>query len=204
MAASLDKLVSILRVGVTDVRAAYRVGSRVYGTAGPKSDEDFLFVLSKPGQKLDLAFGDDINIVVHGVATFQQALDDQSVFVLECFFASAEHVLVVPRPAFGYKLDKKKLSISATEKSNADWQKAKKTFLDEPGPARKKLFHSLRVPVFALQIAKTGKLGDYAVANAWYKDIVSGPDDDFGWYEQRFDKLRNELTAELGKLGGKR
>ncbi len=200
MAASLPELAAILRVAVTDVRAAYRVGSRVYGTAGPTSDEDFLFVLSKPGQKQDLAFGENINIVVHGVATFQQALDDQSVFALECFFAPAEHRLVEARPAFTHKLDKRKLTISATEKSNADWQKAARTFLDEPAPARKKLFHSLRVPAFALQLTKTGKLTDYGVANVWFKEIVAGPDDDFSWYEQRFDKLRKDLCVELGQL----
>lgn len=200
----LDRLLSILRVAPLDVRAAYRVGSRVYGTAGPTSDEDFVVVLSKPGQKQDLAFAKGINIVIHGVTTFQTALDDQSVFALECHFAPAEQVIFAPRPAFKYTLDRKKLALSATEKSNADWQKGKKKFLEEPGPSRKKIFHSLRVPAFALQIAKTGKLTDFTVANAWYKDLTQGPDDDFAWYEDRFGQTRQDICAELTKLAGKR
>jgi hypothetical protein len=200
----LDRLLPILRVALADVRAAYRIGSRVYGTAGPTSDEDFVVVLSKAGQKQDLAFGEGINIVIHGVTTFQTALDDQSVFALECHFAPSEQVLVTPRPAFKYTLDRKKLSISATEKSNADWQKGKKKFLEEPGPSRKKIFHSLRVPAFALQVAKTGKLTDFTAANVWHKKLSAGPDDDFAWYEQRFGKTRQDLCTELTKLAGKR
>lgn len=200
----LERLLPILRVSSTDVRAAYRVGSRVYGTAGPNSDEDFVVILSKPGQKQDLAFADGINIVVHGVTTFQTALDDQSVFALECHFAPNEHVVVPPRPAFKYVLDRKRLVISATEKSQADWQKGQKRFLDEPGPSRKKIFHSLRVPAFALQIIKTGKLTDFSVANAWHREIAQGPDDDSGWYAERFGKTRQNLCVELTKLAGKR
>lgn len=200
----LDRLLQVLRVSGEDVRAAYRIGSRVYGTAGPTSDDDFVFVLSKPGQKQDLAFAEGINIVVHGIATFQKALDDQSVFALECHFAPREQVLVVPRPAFKYTLDRKKLAVSATEKSNADWQKGKKNFLDEPGPSRKKIFHSLRVPAFALQVAKTGKISDFTNANGWYKEIVAGPDDDFTWYEERFEKIRKDLCAELTKPAAKK
>ncbi len=200
----LDRLLPILRVAVTDVRAACRVGSRVYGTAGPNSDEDFVVILSKPGQKQDLAFAEGINIVVHGVTTFQTALEDQSVFALECHFAPPEHVIIAPRPAFKYVLDRKKLAVSATERSQADWQKGQKKFLDEPEPSRKKIFHSLRVPAFALQVVKTGKLTDFTSANAWYRDIVQGPLDDFSWYAERFAKVRQDLCAELTKLGRKR
>jgi predicted nucleotidyltransferase len=201
---SVGTLASILRIESKDVRLACRVGSRVYGTAGPTSDEDFVVVLSKPGQKQDLAFADGINIVVHGVGTFQQALDDQSVFALEGFFAPSEHVLVAAKPPFKYSLDQRKLAISATEKSRADWQKGIKKFLDEPGPSRKKLFHSLRVPAFALQVSKSGKLTDFTIANAWFEDIMTGPDDDVAWYDEQFGKIRESMGSELMKLAEKR
>lgn len=201
---SMDDLTTILRVQTHDVRLACRMGSRVYGTAGPTSDEDFLVVLSRTGQKQDLAFADGINIVIHGVSTFQQALDDQSVFALEGHCAPTEHILIAAKPAFKYSLDRKKLAISATEKSHADWQKGRKKFLEEPGPSRKKIFHSLRVPIFAVQIAKTGKLNDFAAANAFFEDIMTGPDGDVAWYDDHFGKIRENLCAELVQLAGKR
>jgi hypothetical protein len=200
----LQDLASILRVDPQSIRLACRMGSRVYGTAGPTSDDDFLVVLSKPGQKQDLAFAPGVNIVVHGVATFQQALDDQSVFALEGFFAPMEHTLVSAKPPFKYTLDRKKLAISATEKSRADWQKGCKKFLDEPKPSRKKIFHSLRVPAFALQVTRTGKLTDFAIANDWFEDLMTGPDDDANWYEDRFGKIRESMCSELVKFAEKR
>jgi len=200
----LDRLIAVLRVSRADLRAAYRVGSRVYGTAGPGSDEDFLVVLGRPGQKQDLAFAPHLNIVIHGVATFEDALADQSVFALECQFAQPAHVLVAPRPPFRYTLDRKKLAASAIGRSTADWQKAKKRFVDEPGPCRKKAFHALRVPVFALQVAKTGKITDYAAARKWFAALREGPDDDFAWYEEKLGPARETLCAELTKLAGKR
>ncbi|MDI1479516.1 hypothetical protein [Polyangium sp. y55x31] len=200
----LGRLLAVLRVPHAEIRAAYRVGSRVYGTAGPASDEDFLVVLGKPGQRQDLAFAPGLNIVIHGVATFEDALSDQSVFALECQFAPLAHVLVAPRPPFRYTLDRKKLASSAIGRSTADWQKAKKRFVDEPGPSRKKAFHALRVPVFALQVAKTGKITDYAAANHFLAELRQGPDDDFAWYEEKLGKAREALCAELTKLAGKR
>lgn len=201
---SIDELTSILKVKVQDVRLACRMGSRVYGTAGPTSDEDFLVVLSKAGQKQDLAFAPGINIIVHGEGTFQQALDDQSVFALEGHFVPREHCLVAAKPAFKYALDRKKLALSATEKSLADWQKGRQKFLEEPGPSRKKIFHSLRIPAFALQIAKNGKLTDFSVANSWFEDIMTGPDGDAAWYDEPFGQIRESMCAELLQLAGKR
>ncbi len=200
---SYTRLLQVLKVTDSAVYAAYRVGSRVYGTAGPLSDEDFVAVLSRPDQRQDLAFAKGINVVVHGVATFQKALEDQSVFALECLFAAPAHVLKAPRPPFRHTLDRKKLAISATERSNSDWQKAKKRFVEEPEASKKKLFHALRVPIFALQIAKTGKLGDYAAANAHWTRIQEGPTDDFAFYEQTFGPIREASLVELSKLGGR-
>jgi hypothetical protein len=201
---TFSRMLSVLRAPETAVRAAYRVGSRVYGTAGPGSDEDFVAILSRPDQRQDLAFGAGINVVIHGLTTFQAALDDQSVFALECFFAAPKDVLRAPHPPFRFTLDKKKLARSAAEKSSSDWQKAKKRFLEEPEPSRKKLFHALRVPVFALEIATKGRLGDYAAANAHLDVIRRGPLDDFAYYEEKLGPAREALVAELSRLGGKR
>ena len=75
---------------------------------------------------------------------------------------------------------------------------------EEPEPSRKKLFHALRVPVFALEIATKGRLGDYAAANAHLDVIRRGPLDDFAYYEEKLGPAREALVAELSRLGGKR
>ncbi len=76
------------------------MGSRVYGTASPESDHDYVVVLVNPAQKQDILFGDNINVVLHGVKTFEAALADGGVFAFEAIFAPKEHCLKAPRPPF--------------------------------------------------------------------------------------------------------
>lgn len=192
-----QRLLAILGQPDSAVRAAFRVGSRVYGTAGPGSDHDYLVVMADPAQKQDLLFGEQINIVLHGAKTFQAALDEPSVFAFEGLFTPPEHCLKAPRPPFSFKLDKKRLAESAISRSTSDYEKARKRFGDEPGPSRKKLFHSLRVPLFARQLARTGKITNFAEANDHYIEIATHPSEDFADYEPTYGPLRASLCAEL-------
>lgn len=196
----LPALLALLRVEAPALRAAWRVGSRVYGTAGPTSDEDFVVVLARKGQRQDLAFAPGLNVVLHGPESFAEALAKQSVFALECHFAPAEHTLLAPRQPFAYALDKRRLAASATERSEADWSKARKRFGEEPAASRKRLFHSLRVPLFAAQVARAGRLEDLGAARALHAELARGPLDDFAWYEERFSALRVSLCEDLARL----
>lgn len=108
----LLRLLRLLGRPAAEAHALFRCGSRVYGTA--TSDEDFVAVLARRDAKQDLVFGDDVNIVVHGLDSFHDALVGQSVFALECLFLAPEHRLVDPRPAFPFKLDRAKLADSAS------------------------------------------------------------------------------------------
>ena len=50
--------------------------------------------------KLRRLFGPDINVIVHGLRSFQSALDDGSVLAFEAVFAPPPHHLKEPRPPF--------------------------------------------------------------------------------------------------------
>ena len=200
MGAEYDRLLFLLKRPDSAVRFACRVGSRVYGTAGPNSDHDYLVVLADPGQKQDLLFAEQINVVVHGVKTFEAALADGGVFAYEAVFAPAEHVIKPSRPPFPVKVDKKKLAESACARSKSDFEKAKKTFEDEPEAAKKKLFHSLRVPMFALQLARSGKITDFAAANARWAEIRDDESLDIDHYASKYAPVRATLCDELTKL----
>lgn len=186
-----------MKVQDGSVRAAFRVGSRVYGTHGPYSDHDYVVVLSDPRQNQDLLFAEGVNITLHGGATFEAALCEGSVFAFEALCAPPEHRLKEPVPPFVYKLDRKKLCDSAVSRSTSDYEKAKKRFDEEGQASRKKLFHSIRVPLFALQIARTGKIEDFGAANEIFEEIMSHPSADFADYAAVFGPLREKLCAEL-------
>jgi hypothetical protein len=198
------EVLRVLGKGDGEIAAIFRTGSRVYGTASPTSDEDFVAVLARKDARQDLAWGDGVNVVVHGLDTFRDAIADHSVFVLECLFLPPEHRLKDPRPPFAFKLDREKLAASAGGRSAADFAKAGKRFAEEPGPSKKKLFHALRVPMFALQIARTGRLQDYGEANGLWFEIAARVETEWEPYLAEYGPRREQLCADLVALGKQR
>jgi hypothetical protein len=184
----------------SEIAALFRTGSRVYGTASPSSDEDFVAVLACRDARQDLAFGPDVNVVVHGLDTFRDAIADHSVFVLECLFLPPEHRLKDHRPLFAFALDRKKLAASSGGRSAADFTKAGRRFAEEPGASKKKLFHALRVPMFALQIARTGRIADYREASGLWREIAARSDGGWESYREAYEPLRERLCQELDAL----
>ncbi len=197
-----NQILALLKQPDSAVRGAFRVGSRVYGTAGPTSDHDYLVIVEKVDQKQDLLFGPNINVIVHGAGSFAAALNDGSVLAFEAHFAPAAHRLKEPRPPFLPKLNPEKLGASAESRSTSDFEKAKKWFKEELEPSKKKLFHSLRVPLFALQLMRTNRLTNFDAANDYFEDIMSDPSTHFEPYEAKYGALRIQLCAELKR--GKR
>lgn len=182
-----------------EIHSASRCGSRVYGTAGPRSDEDFVVVLADAAARQDLLFVGGVNVVVHGTGSFTRALADQSVFACEVLFAPAEHRLKEGRPPLPYRLDRPKLAASAAGRSDADFKKAGKTFADEPQAAKKKLFHALRVPLFARQLVQNGKIVDFAEAAPLWAEIAGHRETEWAPYAQAYGAMREGLCAWLAK-----
>lgn len=203
MSPEYQRLLAIVKQADGAVRAAFRVGSRVYGTAGPRSDHDYVVVLVNPLQRRDLLFGEGINVTVHGVRSFQAALSDGSVFAFEALFAPGPHRLKEPVPPFKFELDWKKLCESAVARSTSDYEKAKKRFSEESESSRKKLFHSLRVPLFALELLRTGKIENFGAAGEYFEEIMSHPSEDFADYEAVYGPARARMCAELAALAGR-
>jgi hypothetical protein len=186
-----------LRRADAEVHSVFRCGSHVYGTAGPGSDEDFVVVLAAPGAKKDLLFRGGANFVIHGQDSFRAAIAEQSVFAIECLFLPSEHKLKETRGAFAYKPDKRRLAESAIARSDADFAKAARTLSDEPRAAKKKLFHALRVPIFAFQITERGRIVDYGAANHHYRAIMARDDAAWDGYEAAFGPERLAVCEAL-------
>ncbi len=197
----LDDVLRVLGRSNDEVAAVFRTGSRVYGTASEASDHDFVAILASPAAKQDLAFGKNVNVVIHGIATFRRAVADESVFALECLFLSPEHRLKEPMPRFTHVLDRHKLAASAIARSTSDLEKAKKRFADDASASKKKLFHALRVPMFALQIAKAGRIVDYGEANPIWRAIVDCDADTWEPFEARYRPIHARLCETLEATG---
>lgn len=192
-----------LKKSDAEIHSVCRCGSRVYGTAGPRSDEDFFVILAGREARRDLLFRGGANFVVHSLPIFREALAEQSVFALECLFAPAEHRLKAgPMPP--YTVDREKLAASAGARSASDFKKAERTFEGEPLAAKKKLFHALRVPMFAKQIAARGRIVDFGEARPLWAEIAARPEEGWEPYAISYGPLRERLVAEIAPRGKRR
>ncbi len=202
MPCRIDDYSRVLRVlGRPDeaVRFCVRCGSHVYGTARDGSDQDFLVVLTDLAARQDLLWGENTNIVVHGAGSYASALEAQSVFALEGFFAPAEHRLKEAHPPFAYRPNARRLFEAAKARSDSDWAKARKRYDEEPEASRKRAVHGLRVLAFAAQIVEHGAIVDFQAAVSWW-ECVSGREY-LRWEELAADlePVRAGLLARLEK-----
>lgn len=188
----IAKLVACDQSQICDI---FLCGSRVYGCAKQDSDEDFVVVIEKLDARQDLIFRDDVNIIVHTTESFQDALKNHNMLALECFFADDQYHLCHGKMSYKFKLDSKKLLQQVNEKSVSDVTKASKIFDKTPDLAKKKLYHSIRVLLFARQILQRGKIYDYGEANDLWEEIETRPGDWTAYADLII--LRDRLNSEI-------
>lgn len=193
MTQELQRIEALLGMPVD--RAAFRVGSHVYGTAGPASDHDYLVIVSSGRQ--DLVLSQAADVIVHTAETFQAALNRGNIMAFEALCAPSVHRLKEPEPPFTARVDLGRLVASAIERSGSDFDAARRRFDSDPGRARRSLFHSLRVPLFAREIALTGRLISFDAANGYFEDVMTDPSDSFARLEAAFGPLRAQLCEAL-------
>lgn len=200
------EVLRVLRLEDSAIHAMFRCGSRVYGTASPASDHDFVAVLARADGPRDLVFADGCNVVVHTRASFQVALDHHSVFALECLFAPAAHRLKEPSPSPRFQLDRARLAASAADRARSDFAKATARLEAEPDASRKKAFHAIRVLWFALQVARQSRITDFEAAAELWEEMATAPLVPSTWLrygaeiEARIDDL--QALASARHIGG--
>ena len=186
----LQELRQVIPPEYGSVLYATRVGSRVYGTARDDSDEDFVVVTkAKRGELFRSAA---INIVFKDEESFLQSVNEQSVFALEVWFALPKHQLI-PRPkSWRWVRDDARLRRVAQDRSDNDFEKAARRIDQEPFESKKRIFHSIRVLMFAQQILNTGGLNDFEAASDIWLDICTAPEDSES-FVARFALVRQAL-----------
>jgi hypothetical protein len=195
-------LLGALRLDPGALLAAWRIGSRVYGTSGPGSDHDFLVVRAGEGRR-DLHFSAGCNAIVHDRASFQAALDEASLVALEAWFAPAPHRLIEPpRGSFRLVLDRRALVASALARSERDASGALRRFDDDPAAAQKRAFHAVRGLVFARQLLAHGRLVDLTEGAPLLAGLRGCADRDA--LARHLDPLRRGLAAEVEAAGRRR
>ena len=152
------------------------------------------------------------NIHVYTPKKFKEDLEWHRINNLECIFAP-DWAKLKEDIKWDFKVDGSKLRHAISHVSSNSWVKCKKKL--EHGEyyiGIKSLFHSIRIPMFGVQIAKFGKIVDFSEANyIWddltFKDKPHYLRDKSEWSWNDLDKkwrpVVNSVLTEFRKLASK-
>lgn len=183
------------------VHNIYIFGSRVYKTNTDNSDWDIIIVANNSVEATELCGLKKgiYNIHVYTPNKFQEDLDWHRINNLECIFAPEWAKLKEDRK-WELKFDIAKLRHATCHISSNSWVKAKKKLLQgDYYQGIKSLFHSIRIPMFATQIATSGTIYDYEMANFIWNELISR---EWTWEEldNNFRDLRNNILTDFRKV----
>lgn len=173
-------------------------GSRVYGTSNSNSDWDVIMIANNSVESTEIRRG-LYNIHVYTPDKFRADLDWHRINNLECIYAPDWARLKETIDFSQFKVDKVKLRHSISHISSNSWVKCKKKLnQNDYQIGVKSIFHSMRIPMFGIQIAKTGRINDFTCANFIWNKIKSKR---WTWVEldKEFRELRNEIMTEFRK-----
>lgn len=196
----------------------YKRGSFVYGTFDPnKSDRDYIIVTDNKYADILSNYenntfqynfernGDKFDYSVITEEHFEQMIKDNDIVALECLFVDKEYKNDTGLKYMKqFKLDKWKLRQNVSSIASNSFVKAKKKMTVEKDYnlyiGQKSLWHALRLYMFAIQIAETGRIYDYSEANDLWFGIKNEENPTWEVYYTKYKPLFNTLRSTLVKL----
>lgn len=199
----LDNILRICRIHEDDIIAVYPYGSRVYGTTDEHSDYDFIVVHTGDKEKDDVQYETyNINVHVYHYDSWVKHLANHKIFALEC------HSLM-PLEYLPFEYNENLLRKEISSVASNSWVKCKKKLTVEQDARRvgiKSLFHSFRIPMFGIQIAKHGRIVDFCEArDFWICEIEPYLHTNETWetIKERYQARHNALMTEFRKYAKK-
>jgi len=193
-----DEVISRSGFHPSRVKNIYVFGSQVYGTTTQKSDWDFIMIANTPNTSEEIK-SEDFNIHVLTQEHFLLNLKKHHSSSVEAYFTP---------PIFRLKEDVQidwqpntsSLRHSFSHISSNSWVKCKKKLgQGDYYIGIKSLFHSLRIPLFGIQIAQTGSIYDFSVAN-YIHDKISSKEWTWNELDTEFRELRNSILTDFRNI----
>lgn len=184
-------------------------GSSVYGTLTDKSDTDIVAIVDDEIDLSEFTNGiweyhlDNIDYQFINESTFIEMVKNHHIVALEMLSLPQNRVLKgdVKKYEQYFTLDKWKLRQVISGISSNAFAKAHKKMTVEKDydlyRGQKSLFHSIRVMLFGIQIAKYGRIEDYTEANKYWIMIYAMKDSPWQIYKETFKPIINTIRSEL-------
>lgn len=193
-----DKLICDLNLSNENVFNIYMYGSRVY-ECNSNGDYD-LIIVTNGNNNIQQINRNAIDATIYSEDIFLEKIKLHDISVLECLFLPTDKI-VLKRKEFSFELNLSSLRNSISHITNNSFVKCKKKLTIEkdysPYIGKKSLFHSLRILMEGIQIAKYGRIVDYTIANYLWEEIVRNDIDDWNYYKNKYQALYNSLSSEF-------
>lgn len=180
------------------VHNIYVFGSRIYNTHSDSSDWDIIMVANNSVEAIELKL-EKYNIHIYTPDKFKEDLLWHRINNLECIYAP-KWAKLQENIHYNLDIDLPKLRHATSHISSNSWVKCKKKLeIGEYHIGIKSLYHSLRIPLFATQVATSGSIYDFQVANYIWDKLVSKV---WTWDELdlEFRELRNSILSDFRKV----
>ena len=195
---SISEIISQSGLHPKRVHNIYVFGSRVYKTNSINSDWDIIMVANNSVEAIEIK-GEKYNIHIYTPDKFKEDLEWHRINNLECIFAP-NWAKLQEKITYSLDIDFPKLRHATSHISSNSWVKCKKKLeIGDYHTGIKSIFHSLRIPMFATQVATKGVIYDFEVANpVWHKLISKN----WNWTELdlEFRELRNSVLSDFRKV----
>lgn len=197
----LKTLLARLRLDPAHILNVYQFGSRVYGTSTEQSDWDFLIVTDLEEELEEHLSQGDVNAALYDRTTFARLLDANQVWALESQYLPPSAVWKEDLDLRGaFRIDPALLRESTCTEAGFAWNKARRVMEKEGDLYRgkKNIFHALRFLLYGAQLARDGRISDYAAANNYLAELRARSETDWrtyrAAYEGEYRRLRKEFT----------
>lgn len=181
----------------------YCYGSRIYGTADENSDSDYIIVtksamLKSGAFKQNAISNKDRSIqgIIYSRGGFMDAINNYDISAHECLSLPEDKIIKAKWPFKVQKWDTKEMVKKIITKASNSWHTADLQAKDGwIYPAKKGIFHALRILHFGLQLKEHQKIVDFEECNFIWEDFRLIEEDDFDTRD--YIKERDRLIAKL-------
>lgn len=196
-------IISASKIHPSRIFNIYLFGSRVYGTYNKNSDWDVIMIANNSVESTEIRNG-LYNIHVYTPDKFKKDLEWHRINNLECIYAPEWAKLLEKIDYSHFKIEPNKLRHSISHISSNSWVKSRKklTVSYDYYIGIKSIFHSLRIPMFGIQMVQHGEILDFSCANEIWNKIKNN---NWDWpsLKSEFKKTHNKLLSDFRKLAPK-
>lgn len=190
----LNILFTNLKLHPSRVKCIYLFGSRVYGISNDMSDYDFTIIANNSVENIEHTFG-EYNFHIYTIDYFNERLNWNDPESIECLM----YPPIYESQKFEVDIINSKYRHAVSYIASNSFVKAKKKILQgDIYVGQKSLFHSLRIPLYAIQIMTYNDIRDWEVANMYWEDIklIS----DWEILKEKYQPIKNSIMSEFRNL----